>query len=73
MKDKLKVGAFNFMGQGGFYGAMSGCRLSNDYKGYCQVLFKGAAPMIFYTGINEYGERSWFAEGNNPKKDIIFV
>lgn len=72
MPRTIEITAFKLRNDPNFYDAMSGHQLPDNYAGYCQVGLSDTTTAIFKTGINEYSERYWIADGNNPKKDFCF-
>ncbi len=68
----IKVSGFKYRNKDTFYDAISGQEIKN-FEGYCMVSFDDGPEMIFKTWFDDSGERNWFAEGNNPKKDHCFI
>ena len=68
----IEVSAYKFMSEGIFRNTQNSMPI-NNFTGNCMVYFDDGAQMIFETGINEDGERYWFANGNNPKKEYRFI
>ena len=73
----LEITAYKFISEGIFRDTQNGIPLDEycgaPFQGYCMIYFDDGSQMIFDTGINQDGERYWFAEGNNPKKEYVFI
>lgn len=73
----IEVSAYKYIDEGILRNPMNGMPLDTycgkPFEGYCMVYFDDGSQMIFKTGINPEGERTWWAEGNKPKKEFCFV
>jgi len=69
----IQISAFAYQGQPEFYDAITGNALPSSYTGFCQVTMKDGEMATFKTGINQYFERYWLYDGNNPPKPKQFI